>query len=29
MAELIAAYSPPMPVPVRNRHRKKSHGVQD
>ena len=28
MAELIAAYSPPMPNPVKNRHRKKNHAVQ-
>jgi hypothetical protein len=27
MAELIAAYSPPMPMPVRKRQRKKYQGV--
>ena len=26
MAELIAAYSPPMPMPVRKRQRKKYQG---
>ena len=29
MAELIAAYSPPMPNPVRNRNRKNHHGAKD
>ena len=29
MAELIAAYSPPMPNPVRKRNRKNHHGAND
>ena len=29
MAELIAAYSPPMPNPVRNRNRKNHQGAKD
>ncbi len=28
IAELIAEYSPPIPAPVKNRHRKKYQGVQ-
>ncbi|EIV92062.1 hypothetical protein FraQA3DRAFT_1560 [Frankia sp. QA3] len=28
-AELMAAYSPPIPAPVRNRVRKKNHGVHE
>ena len=28
IAELIAAYSPPMPAPVKNRTRKKYHGAK-
>ena len=27
IAELIAAYSPPMPAPVKKRQRKKNHGA--
>ncbi len=27
IAELIAAYSPPMPIPVMNRHAKKYQGA--
>ena len=29
MAELIAAYSPPMPNPVRNLNRKNHQGAKD
>jgi hypothetical protein len=29
MAELMAAYSPPIPNPVRNRNRKNHHGAKD
>jgi hypothetical protein len=29
MAELIAAYSPPIPNPVRNRNRKNHQGAND
>ena len=29
MAELIAAYSPPIPAPVRNRQAKKNHGANE
>ena len=29
IAELIAAYSPPMPAPVRKRQRKKNQAVQE
>ena len=29
IAELIAAYSPPMPKPVRNRNRKNHQGAND
>ena len=29
IAELIAAYSPPIPAPVKNRQRKKNHGANE
>ena len=29
MAELIAAYSPPMPAPVKKRNTKNIHGVNE
>ena len=29
MAELIAAYSPPIPAPVKKRATKKNHGLND
>jgi hypothetical protein len=29
IAELMAEYSPPMPVPVKNRHRKKYQGANE
>jgi hypothetical protein len=29
MAELIAEYSPPIPAPVRKRHRKKNQAVHE
>ncbi|QYC45930.1 hypothetical protein Nocox_41950 [Nonomuraea coxensis DSM 45129] len=29
MAELMAAYSPPMPKPVMNRHRKNHHALNE